>query len=67
MTKAEKFRRVIERLDTYSDQVIELQRQLVSRVALGPEALAERLSGDPAWLRLTMHLEASNPEAYPWR
>ncbi len=36
-------------------------------VALGPEALAERLSGDPAWLRLTMHLEASNPEAYPWR
>ena len=37
MTKAEKFRLVSERLDTYPDQVIELQRQLVSRVALGPE------------------------------
>ncbi len=37
MTQAERFRRVTERLDTYPDQVIELQRQLVSRVALGPE------------------------------
>ena len=37
MTKAEKFRLVSERLDTYPDQVIELQRQLVSRVALAPE------------------------------
>ena len=37
MTQAEKFRRVSERLDTYTDQVIELQRQMVSRVALGPE------------------------------
>ena len=37
MTQAEKFRRLSERLDTYSDQVIELQRQMVSRVALGPE------------------------------
>jgi succinyl-diaminopimelate desuccinylase len=37
MTQAESFRRVSERLDTYPDQVIELQRQLVSRVALGPE------------------------------
>ena len=37
MTKAEKFRLVSERLDTYQGQVIELQRQLVSRVALGPE------------------------------
>ena len=37
MTQAEKFRRVSERLDTYSEQVIELQRQMVSRVALGPE------------------------------
>jgi len=37
MTQAEKFRRLTERLDTYSDQVVELQRQLVCRVALGPE------------------------------
>ncbi len=37
MTQAEKFRRLTERLDTYHDQVVELQRQLVSRVALGPE------------------------------
>jgi succinyl-diaminopimelate desuccinylase len=37
MTKAERFRLVSERLDTYPEQVIELQRQLVSRVALGPE------------------------------
>jgi succinyl-diaminopimelate desuccinylase len=37
MTKAERFRLVCERLDTYSEQVIELQRQLVSRVALAPE------------------------------
>ena len=37
MTQAERFRLVSERLDTYPDQVIELQRQLVSRVALGPE------------------------------
>ena len=37
MTKAEKFRLVSERLDTYPEQVIELQRQLVSRVALAPE------------------------------
>ena len=37
MTKAERFRLVSERLDTYPGQVIELQRQLVSRVALGPE------------------------------
>ncbi|MBM4300713.1 MAG: M20 family metallo-hydrolase [Deltaproteobacteria bacterium] len=37
MTKAERFQLVSERLDTYPEQVIELQRQLVSRVALGPE------------------------------
>lgn len=35
--------------------------------ALGPEALVERLSGDPAWFRFAIHLEAWNPEAYPWR
>ena len=37
MTQAERFRHLSERLDTYADQVIELQRQLVCRVALGPE------------------------------
>ena len=37
MTQAEKFRLVSERLDTYREPVIELQRQLVARVALGPE------------------------------
>ena len=37
VTQTEKFRRVSERLDAYPDQVIELQRQLVSRVALAPE------------------------------
>jgi succinyl-diaminopimelate desuccinylase len=31
------FRLVSERLDTYQEQVIEWQRQLVARVALGPE------------------------------
>jgi succinyl-diaminopimelate desuccinylase len=37
MTKDEIFRRLSARLDTYPDQVIELQRELVSRPALGPE------------------------------
>ncbi|MCK9377642.1 MAG: M20 family metallo-hydrolase [Syntrophobacterales bacterium] len=37
MTTTEMFRLLCERLDTYQEQVIELQRQLVSRVALGPE------------------------------
>ena len=37
MTKAERFRLVSQRLDTYQGQVIELQRQLVCRVALAPE------------------------------
>ncbi len=37
MTTAEMFRLLGERLDTYPELVIELQRQLVSRVALGPE------------------------------
>jgi succinyl-diaminopimelate desuccinylase len=37
MTKDEMFRRVCERLDTYKESAIELQRDLVSRVALGPE------------------------------
>jgi len=36
MTQAEKFRLVCERLDSYPGRVIELQRQLVSRVALAP-------------------------------
>ena len=48
---------------------VESGRETLARI--NPECrvipLAERLSGDPAWLRLTMHLEASNPEAYPWR
>ncbi|MGA9755902.1 MAG: M20 family metallo-hydrolase [Desulfobaccales bacterium] len=37
MTKDEMFRLLGERLDTYQESVIELQRDLVSRVALGPE------------------------------
>ena len=37
MTTSDIFRRVSQRLDTYREPVIELQRQLVSRVALGPE------------------------------
>jgi succinyl-diaminopimelate desuccinylase len=37
MTRDEMFRLVSERLDTYAEQVIEWQRQLVARVALGPE------------------------------
>jgi succinyl-diaminopimelate desuccinylase len=37
MTTDEKFRRVCERLDTYQDVAIQLQREMVSRVALGPE------------------------------
>ena len=37
MTKAERFGLISQRLDTYPEQVTELQRQLVSRVALGPE------------------------------
>jgi len=37
MTRDEMFRLVSERLDTYQGQVIEWQRELVSRVALGPE------------------------------
>jgi succinyl-diaminopimelate desuccinylase len=37
MTRDEMFRLVSERLDSYQGQVIEWQRELVSRVALGPE------------------------------
>ncbi len=37
MTKAERFGLLSQRLDTCAEQVIEWQRQLVSRVALGPE------------------------------
>jgi len=37
MTRDEMFLLVSERLDTYQGQVIEWQRELVSRVALGPE------------------------------
>jgi succinyl-diaminopimelate desuccinylase len=37
MTKEEMFRRLCERLDMYREPAIELQRNLVSRVALGPE------------------------------
>jgi succinyl-diaminopimelate desuccinylase len=37
MTKDEMFRRLCERLDTYQEPATELQRELVSRVALGPE------------------------------
>jgi succinyl-diaminopimelate desuccinylase len=37
MTRDEMFRLVSERLDTYQEQVIQWQRQLVARVALGPE------------------------------
>jgi len=37
MTRDERFRLVCERLDTYRQQVIEWQRELVSRPALGPE------------------------------
>ena len=37
MTKDEMFRLLGQRLDTYQESVIELQRDLVCRVALGPE------------------------------
>jgi succinyl-diaminopimelate desuccinylase len=37
MTKDEMFQRLCQRLDTYREPAIELQRDLVSRVALGPE------------------------------
>jgi succinyl-diaminopimelate desuccinylase len=37
MTKNEMFRRLCEHLDAYQEPAIELQRNLVSRVALGPE------------------------------
>lgn len=37
MTKDEMFQLLCERLDTYKGSAIELQRDLVSRVALGPE------------------------------
>ena len=50
MTQAEKFRLVCERLDTYPDRVIELQRQLVSRVALGPEVGGTGEAGKAAFL-----------------
>jgi succinyl-diaminopimelate desuccinylase len=37
MTPDESFRRLSQRLDTYAAQVIDWQRELISRVALGPE------------------------------
>jgi succinyl-diaminopimelate desuccinylase len=38
MTQAENFQRLCEHLDSYQEQAIELQREMVSRVALGPES-----------------------------
>jgi succinyl-diaminopimelate desuccinylase len=51
MTHAERFRLICERLDTYPEQVIELQRQLVSRVALGPEVGGTGEADKAAFLR----------------
>lgn len=38
MTKAERFRLLFERLGAYQQEMIQLQRELVSRVAVGPDA-----------------------------
>ena len=65
MTQAERFRRLSERLDTYPDQVVELQRQLVCRVALGPEVGGAGEADKAAFLAEVLESWGLTVHSYP--
>jgi succinyl-diaminopimelate desuccinylase len=65
MTKDEKFRRLGERLDTYPEQVIEIQRELVSRPALGPEVGGVGEGAKAAFLTDLLHGWGLQVDNYP--
>ena len=51
MNQDDAFRRLTERLDTYRQEMIDLQRQLVCRVAVGPEKGGPGEGGKAAFLQ----------------
>jgi succinyl-diaminopimelate desuccinylase len=65
MTTDEMFRLVSERLETYQEYVIELQRQLVSRVALGPEVGGTGEADKAAFLTDLLHSWGLKVDNYP--
>ncbi len=65
MTTDEMFRLVSERLETYQKYVIELQRQLVSRVALGPEVGGTGERDKAAFLTDLFHSWGLKVDDYP--
>lgn len=65
MTTDEMFRLVSERLETYQEYVIELQRQLVSRVALGPEVGGDGERHKAAFLADLLHSWGLKVDDYP--
>ena len=65
MTTDEMFRLVSERLETYQEYVIELQRQLVSRVALGPEVGGTGERDKAAFLADLLHSWGLKVDDYP--
>jgi len=65
MTKAEQFQRLSERLDTYGESVIEWQRQLVSRPALGPEVEGVGEAGKAAYLTDLLRSWGLKVDNYP--
>jgi succinyl-diaminopimelate desuccinylase len=65
MTKDEMFQRLCERLDTYQEAAIELQRHLVSRVALGPEVGGDGEADKAAFLRDLVKSWGLAVEDYP--
>jgi succinyl-diaminopimelate desuccinylase len=65
MTKDERFRRLSERLDTYREHVIEIQRELVSRPALGPEVGGAGEGDKAAFLTDLLHRWGLQVDNYP--
>jgi succinyl-diaminopimelate desuccinylase len=65
MTKDDRFRQLSERLDTYQKTVIELQRELVSRPALGPEAGGVGEGDKAAFLTDLLHGWGLQVDNYP--
>jgi succinyl-diaminopimelate desuccinylase len=65
MTKDEQFRRLGERLETYQDHVIEIQRELVSRPALGPEVDGVGETDKAAFLTDLLHGWGLQVDNYP--
>jgi succinyl-diaminopimelate desuccinylase len=65
MAKDERFRRLGERLDTYQGDVIEIQRALVSRVALGPEVGGIGEGDKAAFLTDLLHSWGLKVDNYP--